>query len=65
MLEPACASPAVDAARCLEFRDLITVNLVLKKKQVSPDTWLYIQDEDIVRQDARAEKLELCNGRRR
>ena len=48
MLEPACDSPAVDAARSLEFRDLITVNLVLKKKQVSPDTWLYIQDENII-----------------
>ena len=48
MLEPACDFPAVDAARSLEFRDLITVNLVLKKKQVSPDTWLYIQDENII-----------------
>jgi protoporphyrinogen oxidase len=48
MLEPACDPPAVDAARSLEFRDLITVNLVLKKKQVSADTWLYIQDQDIM-----------------
>jgi protoporphyrinogen oxidase len=48
MLEPACDPPAVDAARSLEFRDLITVNLVLKKRQVSADTWLYIQDQDII-----------------
>lgn len=36
------------AARGLAFRDLITVNILLKRKQVSPDTWLYIQDEDIL-----------------
>ena len=48
MLEPACHSSAADAARSLVFRDLITVNLVLRKKQVSTDTWLYIQDQDII-----------------
>jgi protoporphyrinogen oxidase len=48
MLEPACDPSAADAARSLVFRDLITVNLVLKKKQVSIDTWLYIQDQDII-----------------
>ncbi len=48
MLEPACDSSAADAARSLVFRDLITVNLVLQKKQVSTDTWLYIQDQDII-----------------
>jgi protoporphyrinogen oxidase len=47
MLEPAAPS-AADAARSLVFRDLITVNLVLRRKQVSPDTWLYIQDQDII-----------------
>jgi protoporphyrinogen oxidase len=48
MLEPACDPSAADAARSLVFRDLITVNLVLQKKQVSTDTWLYIQDQDII-----------------
>jgi protoporphyrinogen oxidase len=37
-----------DAANGLEFRDLITVNVKIKRKQVSLDTWLYIQDEDIL-----------------
>lgn len=37
----------LEAARALQFRDLITVNLMLKKNQVSKDTWLYVQDEDI------------------
>jgi protoporphyrinogen oxidase len=48
MLEPSCDSSAADAARSLVFRDLITVNLMLRKKQVSTDTWLYIQDQNIV-----------------
>ena len=48
MLEPACGPSAADAARSLVFRDLITVNLILRKKRVSTDTWLYIQDQDIV-----------------
>jgi protoporphyrinogen oxidase len=48
MLEPACDASAADAARSLSFRDLITVNLVLRKKQVSADTWLYIQDQNII-----------------
>ena len=37
-----------EAARGLEFRDLITVNLRLRRKQVSSDTWLYVQDESIL-----------------
>lgn len=48
ILEPACGEEVKRAARELEFRDLITVNMMLKRKQVSPDTWLYIQDSDIL-----------------
>jgi protoporphyrinogen oxidase len=48
MLEPSCDPSAADAARSLVFRDLITVNLILRKKQVSTDTWLYIQDQNII-----------------
>lgn len=29
----------------LKFRDLITVNLIIKKKQITSDTWLYLQDK--------------------
>ena len=36
------------AAQGLEFRDLITVNVMLKRRQVSRDTWLYIQDSDVL-----------------
>lgn len=35
-------------ARGLEFRDLITVNLKLAKERVSKDTWLYVQDSNIL-----------------
>jgi protoporphyrinogen oxidase len=48
MLEPGCKSAVVDAARSLTFRDLITVNVILGKNRVSEDTWLYIQDSDII-----------------
>jgi protoporphyrinogen oxidase len=48
MLKPDCDPTVAAAASSLEFRDLITVNLILKRKQVSIDTWLYIQDTDII-----------------
>ena len=48
ILEPACDAQVEAAARGLEFRDLITVNLMLHRRQVSKDTWLYIQDSDIL-----------------
>lgn len=48
MLTPAPSQAVIDAARGLVFRDLITVNLMLKKKQVTRDTWLYVQDSDII-----------------
>ena len=48
ILEPHCDESVKKAAMSLSFRDLITVNVRLKKKQVTLDTWLYIQDEDIL-----------------
>ena len=48
MIEPACPPEVVEAARSLSFRDLITVTVMLKKEQVTPDTWLYIHDEDLL-----------------
>lgn len=48
MLTPKPSEAVIAAARGLKFRDLITVNLMLKKAQVSRDTWLYVQDEDII-----------------
>lgn len=48
MLTPACDKDVEEAARGLVFRDLVTVNVIFRKKQVSPDTWLYVQDEDVL-----------------
>jgi protoporphyrinogen oxidase len=47
-LSPGCSDEVRQAADELEFRDLITVNVMLRRKQVTPDTWLYIQDADIL-----------------
>ncbi len=48
ILNPGAPQEVIDAAKSLSFRDLITVNIVLKKERVSIDTWLYVQDEDIL-----------------
>lgn len=48
IMEPGPSQEVIDAARSLTFRDLITVNVILKKDRVSIDTWLYVQDEDIL-----------------
>ena len=48
ILSPACGPEVEAAARGLVFRDLITANVMLRRRRVSPDTWLYIQDSDIL-----------------
>lgn len=48
LMEPACSEAVVKAAAALSFRALITVNIILRKERVSIDTWLYVQDEDIL-----------------
>jgi protoporphyrinogen oxidase len=44
---PRAGERVVEAARSLEFRDLITVNLEIRRQRVSEDTWLYVQDERV------------------
>jgi protoporphyrinogen oxidase len=48
MLNPPPGPEVIEAAKSLTFRELITVNVILKKDKVSIDTWLYVQDEDIL-----------------
>jgi len=48
MVTPKASDAVFQAARSLVFRDLITVNLRLRRKQVSKDTWLYVQDASIL-----------------
>ncbi len=46
--EPKCSPEVETAARGMVFRDLITVNMKMKRKQVTPDTWIYVQDKSIL-----------------
>ena len=48
IIRPEANQKVIDAAKSMEFRDLITVNVMFKKQQVSKDTWLYLQDEDLI-----------------
>ncbi len=48
MMEPAAPADIVEAAKSLVFRDIITVNLMIKKPRVTRDTWLYVHDRNIL-----------------
>jgi protoporphyrinogen oxidase len=48
IIEPAAPADVLAAADRLTFRNIITVNLMLKKRQVTPDTWLYVHDRNIL-----------------
>lgn len=47
LIEPKLPSAAVDAAHALNFRDFITVALVLKRTDLFPDTWIYIHEPKV------------------
>jgi protoporphyrinogen oxidase len=48
IMDPAPTAEILAAADALTFRNIITVNLMLKKRQVTPDTWLYVHDRNIL-----------------
>ena len=48
IIDPAAPADVLAAADTLTFRNIITVNLMLKKRQVTPDTWLYVHDRNIL-----------------
>ena len=48
IITPSADEKVLKAAKSMEFRDLITVNVMFKRKQVSKDTWLYLQDQDLI-----------------
>ncbi len=48
IIEPAAPAEVLEAADSLTFRNVITVNLMLKKRQVTNDTWLYVHDRNIL-----------------
>src|SRR4029079_8847741 len=47
-VEPGAPAAVLAAADALTFRNIITVNLMLRKRQVTPDTWLYVHDRNIL-----------------
>jgi protoporphyrinogen oxidase len=48
IIDPAPPAEILEAADSLTFRNIITVNIMLKKRQVTPDTWLYVHDRNIL-----------------
>ena len=48
MIDPAPPEDVIAAAKALKFRNIITVNLMLNKPRVTPDTWLYVHDRNIL-----------------
>ncbi|MHB1391138.1 MAG: NAD(P)/FAD-dependent oxidoreductase [Thermoleophilia bacterium] len=46
-MHPAAPAQVVEAASALRYRDLITVNLLIDKPQVTDQTWIYIHDPSI------------------
>ncbi|MEZ4565023.1 MAG: FAD-dependent oxidoreductase [Thermomicrobiales bacterium] len=48
IVDPAPPLDVLAAADQLTFRNIITVNVMLKKQQVTNDTWLYVHDRNIL-----------------
>jgi protoporphyrinogen oxidase len=48
IMDPPAPVEVIRAATALTFRNIITVNLMLGRRQVSPDTWLYVHDRNIL-----------------
>jgi len=48
IIEPAAPADVLEAADKLTFRNIITVNVMLKRRQVTHDTWLYVHDRNIL-----------------
>jgi len=41
------ASERINLTKQLKFRDFLSVNLVVKKKNIFPDTWIYVHDPTV------------------
>ena len=46
--DPPAPAEVIAAADSLTFRDIITVNVMFKKRQISVDTWVYVHDKNIL-----------------
>ncbi|MGI9253204.1 MAG: FAD-dependent oxidoreductase, partial [Thermomicrobiales bacterium] len=47
IVHPPAPPEVLEAAEKLTFRNIITVNLMIQKPQVTDDTWLYVHDRNI------------------
>ena len=45
--EPPVPEHVLKAAEALNYRDFLTVALVINKQELFPDNWIYIHDEDV------------------
>jgi protoporphyrinogen oxidase len=48
IMDPPAPPEVIAAAQSLTFRNIITVNVMLRRRQVTPDTWLYVHDRKIL-----------------
>ena len=46
-IKPPAPKEILDAANNLQYRDFLTVALILDKRNVFPDNWIYIHDPDV------------------
>lgn len=48
LMDPPADKSVIEAGSSLVFRDIICVNVLVNKPRISIDTWLYVQDEDVL-----------------
>lgn len=48
IMDPPAPPEVLQATKELQFRDIITVNIMLNKRHVTHDTWLYVHDRNIL-----------------
>jgi protoporphyrinogen oxidase len=46
-LDPPAPPEVLEASRRLAYRDFLTVCLILKKRDLFPDNWIYVQDPEV------------------
>ncbi|MDP2600389.1 MAG: NAD(P)/FAD-dependent oxidoreductase [Deltaproteobacteria bacterium] len=46
-MKPKIPDEILQAAQCLKYRDFLTVALIIKKRDIFPDNWIYIHDPSV------------------
>lgn len=47
-MDPLPSAEIVDAAQMLRYRGLMTVNLIINKKNICPDHWIYVHEKELL-----------------